>query len=443
MKKGLALPLILFIFFLIIASIIGVFLFVKSQNKEILKNDQREKQWKGLILTKSGLIQLDEQGVFEKDGGRYPIPDIKLPIDDNNSFTLREDGQLMVVGDPKLSSDFTPNTIYGWLVGAGFNFQPLFSIETGKKIRSYAFSPDNKQIAVTFVTRTSSETLDGIDTSKIGSDEIKKEIAEREKTLQEELRTITIYDTRTLQVVKVLQLSPAENPSRRTGSPSLIWNNKGLFVQEYYEFRVFDTNTWKEIGKIKNASSITELTEANFLVISPDGSSYYNLITLEVRSIPDNKLIVRLNAPEFITQDQINENTQEDKMVHPGFATFSNDSKKIIATGTSLRGLYLMFWELDLETGKTRELGDLYTLNFGEKIDYQWKKTFMPIRHTPSNEKVVISLYQEKEHTIGRLDYFTIKPGEAKTDYHERFTEVTGWPELGNVSFLGWYQEAN
>lgn len=438
-RKGFILPFIAVSIIVIFTSVIAVLL-LKNKSSEPINSNQRsadsgEKQWKGLLLTKSGLIKTNDQGIFEKKDGNtviYPTPKI-IRAGDFNPFRLREDGELLVIGSSDVSTDFSTNVLYGWNVGSKEGFRPIFRLEKGKKIQVFAFSPDYKQIAITYVTRTNSEQLEYIDSSKIDADTIKKELETREKILQAELRTVTIYDATTSQVVASLQLPPVQSPSRRIGSPALVWNKKGLFTKEMYSITIFDANTWKEIG------SIAGTVQPSYIIISPDGAFYYDITTLEARSIPGNALIAKLDAPEFIAPNQMNENTREDKIVHPSFATFSNDSKKLIITGTSLREQYFVIWELNLKTGKTRWIGDLNSLDFGENIDYQWKKAFMPLYFTPNDSKIVFNLYQEKEHAIGRLDYFTFTLGGVKTDYHERFTDVTGWPDLSSVNFLGWY----
>lgn len=446
-EKGFVLPLILVI--VALATVISVALFfgikqkINPQQESLKKVASRE--WIGLLRIKEGFVKINAQGVLEKDSGsklKTLVPP-GLKIEEISRLELLEDGRIVFVGSPDIFLAQKVDTVYFWLIDSPGSSKPLFKITEGQKIQSFAMSSDYRNVAIGSVTRTSSETLEGLEGLSFGSDEFKKVAQEREKQLQEESRTITIYDINSSKVIQTLKLKLMDPPSRRTGAPGLIWRKNRLFAEDIYEITVFDSSTWENLGTVKNDESITGPLQPSTIVISPDGTKYYNITTLEVRSIPENKLITRLNVPEFITLQQVNENTGEDKIVHPGLAAFSLDSKKIIIEGTSLGETYFVIWEMDLESGVSKKVGDFYSLDYESLTErtklINDKKGILFIDFTPSDEKIIFSVYSEKEHTKSRLDFFSLKLGEEKTQYHHNFAEVSGFPDLGNISFLGWY----
>ena len=96
-----------------------------------------------------------------------------------------------------------------------------------------------------------------------------------------------------------------------------------------------------------------------------------------------------------------------------------------------------------MESGDTKRVADFYSTDYGSlserKSIVNYKKVLQFISYNPSSQKIIFNLFAENDGAQARLDFFSLKLGEGKTDYHYLFRNVSTFADMGDVQFLGWY----
>lgn len=410
--------------------------------------ESAKKEWVGVIATNEGLIKINSQGVKGKEPFLPPgiTRDFFKSLTDydddrrNKFMNLLEDGRLVFVGSREITSAPNRNTIYYWDIEGNDDPKIMLEIAEGQKIQSFAVSPDGKQLAVISVSRPEEELYEGL--GNLDAAQKEKTLVERAKELREQNATIFIYDLENKQLKNTLKLKNGE--ADRNSAGKLVWRKVGLFVLELSEINVFNPSNGEMIENIKDVAwlegRLQSLSET--IVISPDGSKYYNSTTGEVRKIPGNQTIAKLNAPEFIPPELVNEKADlEKQIVLVGPSAFSPDSKRVIVQGGSVNLTNFMVWEINIENNTTQKLGDIDTMGIRLHPKGQISLSgggyyFTFISYHPSGKEILFSLFAGTQHGQNPTDLFWLRLSEQKTN---RIPISLSAFNLRDISFLGWY----
>lgn len=470
-KRGFAVILVVLAIFLV--AIIGFSLFFIGRNikpPEIIKQlTSIETEWGGIIATDKGFLKINPQGTLEKDSNSqakiFQPPGINVDNDPKYEaadhlifrglYAFSDDGRIIFVGSPNVVSAPKRNTIYSWSIDTTDDPVPLLEIEEGRKIQALVASPDNKQVAIISVLLTGRDLYKNLDKLYPGSsqEELTKIFEEGEKQLQEDLRTISIYNLKTGKAVNLLKLNePSPSREGRSRPAKLLWNKTGLFVIEPTDPHIFNPQTGESIVTIAPVGS--------FEVISPDGSKYYDRRRSVVRKTTDNELVAKLYAPEFISEEQVDENADlEKQIVWVGPAAFSPDSTRVIVSGEGAYKTNFMIWELDTETGKTIKIGDLNILPYEDVSKPETRKrlgmsfSLHELFYHPLGDQILFVLeIFENPHLKGayrsgyfpETNLFQLKRGENKAeDLGLLPSRESSHVDPESISFLGWYKSSS
>lgn len=401
-----------------VVSTLGYF-YIRTQKISLILQTTKETatdEWIGLLATRDGLAKINSQGQLEKDS-RLKAKTFVPPgfvADRLGALKLLQNGSVV-------SLESEANTIYTWGIATPQDPpKPFFAVSENKKIASFAISPDNKQIAIISVTATDAQ-------------------------LQEELRTVSIYEIPTGKVAKTLKLKLLSTPASRTGAGKLLWNKAGLFVLDESEITLFNPDEWQIADIIPDIETGAGPLR-KYILISPDGSKYYNPLdpSLAIKKIPGGEILGKVDAPEIISLKEINEKTdKENRFIWVGPAVFSDDSKKLLIQMRSINQNNFMIWEFDTETGNTQQIGNSNILDFGlmpkEKNVVGVKSFFLFLAYSPLGDKIIFAAnYPTLDH-IDSTDLYQLKRGQQKADFIDFFSAPTIRSAGSDVSFLGWY----
>lgn len=420
-----------------------------GQSKRISETAVSKKEWHGIIATKKGFVKINADGQIENGADNQPA--FFLPLGTEADYAknfgnytfgtatfkdlqLLPDGKLVFSGSAKQQSAAKENTIYSWLIDSKETPKALVQLPEGQKIQSFAFSPDSKSVAVIAVTRTSgTELYEGIDSKALSLQEQLKIYQQRVKDLQEQLRTISIYDISTTKAVNTIKLSS----STRDGTTQLIWRKQGLFAKDFDKIILFNPDT----GKI-----ITESPDNpnQSMVVSSDGSKFFDIRMLTLHDTLKNKTTGQMNIPELIAPEEFKQGMDaEQYFIFLGPATFSPDSKKIALEAGSVSLNNFRIWEQNFENGKTRKLVDLNTLGLDSTLGTKLRHYVPFMTYNPTGTKLVFALYGDNPDTYtggGLIDVVSLDLTTLKEFRNDFFVEMNNLREL---SFLGWYQAAS
>ena len=440
-NKGFA-SVLLVIFILVAVLIAGSIFFILKDDIDIPKIIQQtspsSKEWFGVIATKDGLVKIDPQGKLERDSSnkvKIIVPPWSKALDEGVAVPrdLLEDGRIVFIGSPKIPLATKENILYSWAVDSSTSPSPLLELSNGQKIQSFAISPDHKQVAVISVTRTADEIYEGEELRNLSLEESKQIIEERTKKLEGELGIVSIFDIKTGEVTNELVLKPVENSSRDTAA-KLIWKKPGLLVLELRELNLYYPQNGQIIDTIEDTSWIQGRTEPlrDVILVSPDGSMYFNPAESSVRKIPVGEIIAKITAPEIVNPESIDESKDlEQQIIWAGHSAFSEDSKKLVVQGRSVTQNNFIVWELDLESGQTKKIGDSEILKFGSIPVAKLKSLFLFLTYSPLGDRIFFAAnYPDGDPAA--TDLFQLKQGEQKAEFINLFDGI-------NISFLGWY----
>ena len=441
-RSFLSTKIVLLIGALVVGLIVAGFIYFQtiksSSTPEITK--QVKKDWVGVIYTKEGLVKLSSQGKLEKDGDgkiRTFMPPW-LKASNEGTFVPREllqDGQMVFVGSPKIPSAPKENIIYSLGIDSTKTPKPFLKTPDGQKIVSLAVSPDSKHIAVISVTRTNDQLLEGLEDLEFESEEWKKISAEREKELQEQTRTISIYETDTGQIIRTLKLMLLDPPSRRIGGGRLLWNQTGLFSIDRPEITVFNPTNGEIIDTIPDISTGPGSSLSKTILISPDGNKYFSQYL--VKKIPGGEIIGQLDTNylsrvKFHEEPDIEAEDLENKLVWDGPSIFSSDSEKVLIQGRNGTQTNFVILELDIESGKTIKVGDFEILQLSSIPSSEIKSLFLFLTYNPLADKIFFAANYPTVDKTAVTDLFQLQKGEQKAQLIDQFDDPY-------VSFLGWY----
>ena len=247
-------------------------------------------EWKGVIWTANGFIKIDSNGMLENRQYNPILPKGMSSEYIHNNFTgisnlgedifknalqVLNDGRIVFIGSPEISTANQEDTLYSWRIGSLENPKPEFTLPNRQKIERFTYSSDNQYIALISVTLYG-KNIGDIKTLplNIAQDEFEK----RAKKLSEELKIITIFDVNTRKSVKMLKLDKKEALSNR-----LAWKGNYLYVFDIGMFRVFDMSSYEVVytsGKSASGPIGDDIT------ISPDGTKSVSYTHLTLPTTP-------------------------------------------------------------------------------------------------------------------------------------------------------------
>lgn len=253
--------------------------------------------------------------------------------------------------------------------------------------------------------------------------------------MEQELATLLIYDLKNGGLASTIKLQIIEGKPPRESADKLIWKPSGLFVFEWREIILFNPQNGQIIDTIRDERRGGAAPLGGSIIFSPDGSKYYDPVvaTLAVRKIPGGEIIGKVDAPEAIGKEQVDEKTDlKNRFGWAGPSVFSQDSKKLLIQMRSIDQTNFMIWELDLESGKTQKIGDSGILKFGSIPVDQIKSLFLFMTYSPTGDRIFFAANYPTGDKIGATDLFQLKRGEQKAEFIDSFDGL-------NVFFLGWY----
>lgn len=470
-EKGSLLIILILVTVIASIGIIGVSIFLKQTNSPIIDNlkfffgtkssqvvekkqeptiKPQKKEWKGVITTNKGFIEINSKGaVFKKDNQVISTLPPGMRIDYLEAFTgygnsgedifknsiqLLENGDLAFIGSYNVSTALDQNSIYTWRIGSLENPKVLFSLVKDQKINRFTISPDKNQIAIISASVDEKDLYgDTRDIKSVPTAMLLKEFEAKNKKWFEERRVVSIYNLESKQLVKKLQVEVGDDFSR------LVWKGNYLFVFSAAKFWIFD---------LSNYSIIYQGTESGLgqigdnVVIAPDGSKFINLPEQVVTLLPSKDkgigfidfTLVDYNAFSLDSKKML---VQKPKLIAGsnfingvdklGEVIFENNSAEIKSLGSfdSLIDLPSLVSREDLKQNSSyREQG--FDLSF--------------IVYNPSADFIIFPVIASGDHYI-LVDLYSLKIGDTKASGNS----LTGFDigTLRDIAFIGWYQSTN
>ena len=419
------------------------FIFFKTVKPSLTPETSVKKERVGIVETKKGLVKLSPQGILQRDSSskvKAVIPPWSKALDEGVAVPrdLLQDGQIVFTGSPKIPSATKEHILYSWTVDSSAPPTSLLELSNGQKIQTFAVSPDRSKIAIISVTRTQEEIYEDQSLKDIPVEEVKKIIEERNKQLEQELATISIYDHQRRELVNTIKLKLVEGKPRESAD-KLVWKPTGLFVLGLWEITLFNPKDGQTIDTIRDEGRAGAAPLSGSIIISSDGSKYYDPVvaTLAVRKIPGGEIIGKVDAPEAIGKERVDEKTDlKNRFGWVGPSVFSQDSKKLLIQMRSIDQTNFMIWELDLESGKTQKIGDSEILKFQAIPVDQLKSLFLFMAYSPTADRIIFATNYPAGDKTGTAGIFQLKRGEQIAELIDLFGGL-------NVFFLGWYLSPN
>ena len=413
------------------------YVYFKTVKPSLAPETSVKKEWVGIVETKKGLVKLSPQGILERDSSskvKAVIPPWSKALDEGDAVPrdLLQDGQIVFTGSPKIPSATKEHILYSWTVDSSTSPTPLLKLSNGQKIQSFAVSPNGKQVGIISITRTQEEIYEDQSLRGLPTEEARKIVEERNKQLEQEIATISIYDLEKGKLVNTLKLQLIEGKPRGSAD-KLVWKTSGLFVLGSREVTLFNPQRGQLIDTIRDEGRTGAGPLRDSILFSPDGLMFFDPIQSTVRKIPGGEIIARFEAPEIVSPERIDETKDlENQIMWVGPSVFSQDSKRVILQGRSVTQKNFIIWELDLESGKTQKIGDSGILKFGSIPVDQIKSLFLFMTYSPTGDRIIFAANYPTGDKIVATDLFQLKKGEQKAEFIDLFDGL-------NVFFLGWY----
>jgi len=461
---------------LIILTMIGILLLIKDegsmsirqQGEELERTKIEGTRWTGLIAGEAGLLEiipeqedvnyLQQQQSFLPPG--VPVTFWKSLADyaheDRKRFVVTlDDGRIVFIGSPEISTAPDQNTLYSWSVDSKENPVPFVRIANSHKIKFFTLSPNKQKVALVAITRSEEEIYNGLD--NLNSDEQLAAVHKRVADLENELRTIFIYETSSSERTKTLKIGPDQALDPKKGLTEyeikrLIWNQAGLFVVPLFaEAVLLDPEKEQTLATLKGNYRRESIR------ISPDGQ-YYIWNDLVVKNTLTGEIAAQISLDDF---------KQKYDIIALGPYIFSPDSKKVAAIVASdpTYDDFVVF-ETNIETGNTERIGGVENLEAVWGIPKSGKniKVYINVSFQEHIESLDVwfSPYEVFYGPQGKNVYFLVggyeNPNRVKPYGYapqlnliklipkEQKTNVFDLPSLNDnrahiTHFIGWYKE--
>lgn len=393
-------------------------------------------EWKGVIWAGKGFIKIESNGKLENrefsamlpKGMRSEYVSSNFTGKSNNggdifknAFQLLNDGRIVFIGSPEISTAIKEDTLYSWRMGSLEDPRPEFTLPSGQKIERFAYSPDNNQLAVISVTLYPKEIYDLPDNSNLLTFGFAQaEIEKRTKKLLEELKIVTFFDVNTKKPIKVFNIEKKDQLSNR-----LAWRGNYLYVFDSFKFRVFDMNSFEVVYESDESD---HGPIGDDITISPDGTKFINVYEQIIKVLPTKENLIQFSEPTVT-----------------GYNAFSFDSKKLLVQktreGSGILSDVVAFGEVDLTAGKLKMIGTFESLIDGLTLDKskgEWGYHIPMAVYNPAGDYVIFTVDTQGSNYVYSTDIYGLNLEEARVEGNNlKILLVTD----REIAFIGWYRE--
>ena len=354
-----------------------------------------------------------------------------------------EDGRIIFIGSPEIPTAPEENTLYVWSIDSNEEPTPLVRIFENRKVQFFTFSPDKKEAAIVAITKTEEQIYEDEGLLNLGKEKRLEEIQKRIVTLQDEQRTILVYDVRSNRLVKTLKVGPEIPSSQERGTADykirrLVWNESGLFAIPF--FADFAESVLLDPRKDQVLATLKVGYDSRNIQISPDGR-YYLGDDLVVRNTLTGTQIARVSLDDFKPRYEI---------ISLGPYAFSPDSKKVtVMVASSPIHEDFSILETDINTNETKRVGGTESLEsvWGsqEKIDLlKVRFIFSSMFYDREGGTYLIILGYEDPKSYGyapQLSLIKLLSKEERSKVFDLPALMEKGPGARIVKFIGWYEE--